>query len=60
MYGQLVRTLVEQRHEEVLQAARTRRLAKQARANRMQHSGWASAYLSWASVLALLRGTGLS
>ncbi len=60
MYGPLVRSLIEQRPEGALRAARTRRLAKQARANRMQHSERASAHLSWASVLALLRGPGLS
>jgi hypothetical protein len=60
MYGPLeLKSLVEQRHEGALQAARTQRLAKQARANRMPRSGWASANLGWASAMSLLRGTGL-
>ena len=59
MYGPLeLKSLIEQRHEGALQAARTHNLAKQARANRMLPSGWAGAYLSWASALSLLRGIG--
>jgi hypothetical protein len=59
MYGQYeLKSLIDQRHEGALREARTRRLAKQARANRTLHSGWASATLGWASVLSLLRGIG--
>jgi hypothetical protein len=61
MYGAYeLKFLAEQRHEEALQAARTERLAKQARANRPPRSGWANANLSWGRVLSLLRGTRLS
>jgi hypothetical protein len=61
MYAQHgFRSLIKQRHEEALQEAQTRRLAKQARANRRPRFGWASANLTWGCVLSLLRGTGLS
>jgi hypothetical protein len=60
MYGPLeLKSLVERRHEGTLQAARTQRLAKQARANRMPRSAWGRASLSWTSAMSLLRGTGL-
>jgi hypothetical protein len=61
MYAQYeLKSLIDQRHEGALREAQARRLAKQVRANQMLRSGWASANLGWASVLSLLRGTGLS
>lgn len=61
MYGPLeLKPLIYQRHEGPLQEAQTRRLAKQARANRRPRSGWASSNLFWGSVLSLLCGTGPS
>ena len=53
MYGPLeLKSLIDQRHEGALGEAQTRRLAKQARANAVLRSGWASAHVGWASVLA--------
>ena len=60
MYGPLVRSLIEQHHEGALQAARTQRLAKQARHTIRPRPERAGANLSWASVVSLLRGTALS
>jgi hypothetical protein len=61
MYGPLeLKSLIDQRHEEALQKAQTRRLAKQARANRRSRFGWAQASPLWGSVLALLHATGHS
>jgi hypothetical protein len=61
MYGPLVlKRLADQRHAEALQAARTQRLAKQARANRRPRSGRARVDLTWRSVLSLLCGAGFS
>jgi hypothetical protein len=61
MYGPSeLKSLVQQRHEGALQAARTQRLARQALVNRSPRLGWASANLPWASVLSVLRGVGLS
>jgi hypothetical protein len=51
----------KERREEALREARTRRLAKQVRANRRAlRSGRPSVNLTWESVLALLRGARLS
>jgi hypothetical protein len=61
MYGPLEhKSLIDQRHEEALQEAQTRRLAKQAHANRRPHSRWANANLFWGSVLSLLSVSGPS
>jgi len=58
MYGSFeLKFLAEQRHEEALQAARTERLAKQARANRPPAALWmGKRQLELGEVLALLRG----
>jgi hypothetical protein len=49
----------KQRREEALREAQTRRLAKQARANRRPRSGGSSIKLTWGSVLSLLSGARL-
>jgi hypothetical protein len=61
MYGSLeLKSLIDQRHEEALQQAQTRRLAKLAQANRRPRFRWAQANPFWGSVLSLLHATGLS
>ena len=58
MYGPLVRSLIEQRPEGALRAARTQHLAKQARASRRLRVVRASGTMFWGSMPSLLRGIG--
>jgi hypothetical protein len=61
MYGSLeLMSLIDQRHEEALQKAQTRRLAKQAQANRRPRFRGAQANSLWGSMLSLLHATRLS
>jgi hypothetical protein len=57
MYGQYeLKSLVDQRHEEALQEAQTRRLATQARANRPSRFGLGGVGSALSGALSVLKG----
>jgi hypothetical protein len=57
MYGSLeFKSLIDQRHQEALQEAQGRRLAKLAQANDRSRSGRTHISLAWRTAVSLLRG----